>query len=139
MTDKTELPADDDTGERFTEEALAARADAAPSPVTETTWDANSSRTKDEEAALYHSGSDADVALYSSNNLREAATWHGLIVEKRQLQRAGFGCWFVDGKKRFAGRRTQWIAVGKAVVTHAEFRAWAERTRRTARQQRDDA
>jgi len=138
VTDKTELPADDDTGERFTEEALAERADAAPSPVTETAWDANSHHTKDEEAALYHSGSDADVALYSDNNKREATMWHGLIVDKRTLQReGGFGVWFVDAEGKFAGKRTQHIAVGKAVVTHAEFKAWAARQRRQTAQ-RDD-
>jgi hypothetical protein len=139
VTNKHELPANDDIGVRVAEEALVELADATPSPATATMWDANTRGVRDEEADLYHSGSDADAAFFSENNAREAVMWKGFLGDKRVLQRAGFGVWFVTAKGEFAGKHTQHIAVGKAVVTHAVFRAWADRTRRAARQQRDDA
>ena len=128
MTDKAELPADDDTGSRVSEHVLIENADAAVSAPAVVSAD-EGGRVKDEDADLFWGTNAADRELFAASNKRELGLWHGLIVEKRTLQRAGFGVWFTDKRGTYTGKRGPWIAVGKAVVSHAEFRAMAARHR----------
>jgi hypothetical protein len=128
-------PADDDVGERVSEDVLVTRVDAVSAPAaaaTPTTWDANGGRVRDEDADLYF-GNGNDVDLFSENNDRENQLYGNLLPWKRQLQRAGFSVWYCTAKGAYAnGKATNWLNVGSQIISVAELRPMAERHARDA-------
>ena len=81
--------------------------------------------------ALFGDGDDA--ALFKANDDREAALYGDLLPDQRLLRRAGYNVHFVTKAGKFSeGRRTGFLACGKAVLSVRDFKAFAERERRRA-------
>jgi hypothetical protein len=55
-----------------------------------------------------------------------------LLADQRLLRRAGYSVFFVTKAGAFAGKRTGFLACGKAVLSVRDFKAFAERERHRA-------